>query len=111
MAAEPEPIPPTTNDEQPNSLTPHLHAIRRLEAGPLRMEIWVEESAAKFEFAGSTDSSSQQDSVAAAAAERRARMSYGAGTEKFDPENGYDLEPADLNRKPQGGAMTDYQRG
>jgi mitotic spindle assembly checkpoint protein MAD2B len=100
MAAEPEPPP-----ENSGSSTPQLHAIRRLEAGELRMEIWVEESAAKFEYNVPPDSGSHST----AAADRRTKMSYGAGTDRFDPDNGYDLEPADLNRKPQGGAMTDYK--
>ncbi|KAK5445176.1 hypothetical protein LTS15_010267 [Exophiala xenobiotica] len=81
---------PTTATTTTNS-PPKTHAVRRLETGELRLEIWVEESDAKFE------------------------MSYGAGTEKFNPgrqghEYDYDLEPADVNRKPQGGATTDYQR-
>lgn len=78
-----------------------LHAIRRFEAGELRMEMFVEESAAKFSYP-----TTQLSSL-----EKAATLSYGAGTEKFDPENGYyDLEDADINRKPQGGASTDYQR-
>ncbi|KAK4940842.1 hypothetical protein LTR10_019114 [Elasticomyces elasticus] len=82
---------------------PKTHAVRRLETGELRMEVWVEESAAKFEY----DLPQSSESSAEA---RRARMSYGAGTERFDPGNEYDLEPPDVNKRPQGGAMTDYQR-
>jgi mitotic spindle assembly checkpoint protein MAD2B len=90
------------------------HAIRRLEAGELRMEVWVEESAAKFSYPSSSQSPSSTTAAAAVAQQRRAKMSYGAGTDKFNPENAfyqYDLEPPDVNRKPQSGAMTDYQRG
>ncbi|KAK5948463.1 hypothetical protein OHC33_010497 [Knufia fluminis] len=76
------------------------HAIRRLEAGELRMEMFVEESDAKMKL----------PSTYKTTLERAAELSYGAGTEKFDPENGYDLEEPDVNRKPQGGAFTDYQR-
>lgn len=76
------------------------HAIRRLEAGELRMEMFVEESDAKMEL----------PSTYKTTLERAAELSYGAGTEKFDPENGYDLDEPDVNRKPQGGAFTDYQR-
>ena len=85
---------PTGRKEDDGATTP----IRRLEAGELRMELWVEESAAKFSY----DTSSQQRT-----AEQRAKdMSYGAGTEKFsfDPENGYnDVEGTDVNRKPDTG--------
>jgi mitotic spindle assembly checkpoint protein MAD2B len=103
IAAEPDSFSdnPSESNKARGAPSPQTHAIRRLEASELRMEVWVEESAAKFSFPTSQLS----------AEERRARMSYGAGTEKFDPENGYDLEPADVNRKPQGGATTDYQRG
>ena len=72
------------------------------------MEVWVEESAAKFSY-HLPSTSSQHPPASNLAQLRRAKMSYGAGTEKFDPENAmfqydeYDLEPADINRKPQGG--------
>lgn len=100
---------PTTKDttDPTTSSSPRTHAVRRLETGELRMEVWVEESAAKFEY----DVPRPPQSGHATAAERRAKMSYGAGTEKFNPgQHEYDLEPADVNRKPQGGATTDYQR-
>jgi len=90
------------------NLNAKTHAIRRLEAGELRMEVWVEESAAKFSY-HLPSTSSQHPPASNLAQLRRAKMSYGAGTEKFDPENAmfqydeYDLEPADINRKPQGG--------
>lgn len=114
--------------------TSKTHPIRRLEAGELRMEVWVEESAAKFHYHNTgdpTSTTSPSPSTARATAttqQRRLKMSYGAGTEKFNPEQQggaladqdqdrnhdqyqYDLEPADVNRKPQGGSSTDYQRG
>ncbi|KEF53962.1 uncharacterized protein A1O9_09757 [Exophiala aquamarina CBS 119918] len=132
IASEPEPFDRNTNNptgetsssnplNQSNSENPDpnskTHAIRRLEAGELRMEVWVEESAAKFSYQPSSSplsSFSSQRPPASDPAQRRAKMSYGAGTEKFNPENAmyqYDVEPADINRKPQSGAMTDYQRG
>jgi mitotic spindle assembly checkpoint protein MAD2B len=88
---------------------PKTHSVRRLEAGELRMEVWVEESATKFEF----DVPTSQPGVSLPPHERAARMSYGAGRERFDPGDmyPYDLEPPDVNRRPQGGASTDYQRG
>ncbi|RVX67651.1 hypothetical protein B0A52_08180 [Exophiala mesophila] len=88
---------------------PRTHPVRRLEAGELRMEVWVEESAAKFNYP-----SSYPVSAAEAAAKRRNKTSFGAGKDKFAPDGmhgDYDLEPPDLHRKPQGGAGTDYQRG
>lgn len=75
--------------------------VRRLEAGELRMELFVEESEVKMTL----------PSTFKTTLEKAAELSYGAGTEKFDPEYGYDLEEPDVNRKPQGGAFTDYQRG
>ncbi|KIW99941.1 uncharacterized protein Z518_10869 [Rhinocladiella mackenziei CBS 650.93] len=121
MAAEPEPFPVASQSNSPanleegkektvsGSISPKTHAVRRLEAGELRMEVWVEESPAKFEF--DVPESQSLSPSATMAAKRAANMSYGAGKEKFDLENGYDLEPADVNRKPHGGAMSDYQRG
>ncbi|KAK5089396.1 hypothetical protein LTR24_006212 [Lithohypha guttulata] len=81
--------------------TGKTHAIRRLEAGELRMEMFVEESDTKLKLPTKYKTTLQ----------RAAEMSYGAGSEKFDPQNGYELEEPDVNRKPQGGAFTDYQRG
>lgn len=82
------------------------HPIRRLSAAPLHMEMWVEESAHKLAGTWPTDATKPRD-----AATRAAETSFGAGTEQFDPTNGYaDIEGNDLNRKPGGGAMTDYQR-
>ena len=83
--------------------------MRRLEAGELRMEVWVEEAAAKFEF--NLPASAPGSSLPPQ--QRAAKMSRGAGAEKFDPGSmhSYDLEPPDINRKPQGGVMADYQRG
>ncbi|KIW34048.1 uncharacterized protein PV07_00850 [Cladophialophora immunda] len=97
------------NDKEPTSPSARTHPVRRVEAGELQMEVWVEEAATKFEF----DPPSTSPGSSLPPDQRAANMSYGAGKEKFDPENmyTYDLEPPDVNRKPQGGAMTDYQRG
>lgn len=135
IAAEPEPFDKSTarattqQENEPSKPAPRTtsssdartHAIRRLEAGELRMEVWVEESAAKFnyEYGPSSPSASASSSAAAnpkAAQQRRLKMSYGAGIERFNPDDALyqydlDLEPADVNRKPGGGSSTDYQRG
>lgn len=101
IVAEPGPFNQAEDQANGTKSPGKLHAIRRLEAGELQMEMFVEESAAKFLYPSTHKSS----------LEKAATLSYGAGTEKFDPENGYyDLEDADVNRKPQGGASTDYQR-
>ncbi|KAL6251859.1 hypothetical protein RBB50_002069 [Rhinocladiella similis] len=121
MAADPRPSSTTNNTAAPadrggpdtneSGSQAQTHSVRRLETGELRMEVWVEESAAKFESSGSTSVPPQRSAAEA----RRAKMSYGAGTEKFTGlgdgnGNEYDLEAPDVNRKPQAGAMTDYQR-
>ncbi|KIW98309.1 uncharacterized protein Z519_01893 [Cladophialophora bantiana CBS 173.52] len=119
IAAEPQPFLPNEssssapapqgNDKGTTSLSARTHPVRRVEAGELQMEVWVEEAAAKFEF--ELPSTSLGSSLPPE--QRAANMSYGSGKEKFDPGNmyTYDLEPPDVNRKPHGGAMTDYQRG
>lgn len=116
MAAEPESFltsPPTSpvapQERQKDGKTAQAqstaktHPVRRLEVGELRMEVWVEEAAAKFEY----DLPSSAPGVSLPPAERAAKMSYGAGQKKFDSENmhSYDLEEPDINRKPQGGAF------
>ncbi|KAK5059911.1 hypothetical protein LTR84_009794 [Exophiala bonariae] len=114
--ALPPPQPPssTTTTPRPNART---HAIRRLEAGELRMEVWVEESAAKLSYASSSTATAAATANPRPAQQRRQQMSYGAGTAKFDPDDALyqyddlDLEPPDVNRKPGGGSSTDYQRG
>ena len=68
--------------------------IRRLEAGELRMEMWIEESQAKLDLASKLGLSQDGSQQTQSSEERRA----------------YDLEPPDVNRKPQGGAFTDYKR-
>ncbi|KAJ4515612.1 hypothetical protein HRR83_004687 [Exophiala dermatitidis] len=133
--------PKTQNQTQTPQCQIHgrTHPVRRLEAGELRIEVWVEESAAKFEYNhdGSNNSNNNNNqgntNQPLSRAEIRTKlMSYGAGTERFDPGvppngnedldvgidqdglglgDGFDLEPPDINRKPQGGATTDYQRG
>lgn len=104
IAAEPEPFPKPNdkgkNKESAND-TGKTHPVRRLEAGELRLEVWVEESAVKFSFPTSQKTP----------AERAAAASYGAGKEKFNPELGYDLEEPDVNRKPGGGIGADYRIG
>ena len=74
--------------------------IRRLEAGELRLEMWVEESKAKFDLLDTTGSTGtafgSQEQI--------------AGQHSSDFQIDFDLEPADVNRKPQGGAFTDYKR-
>ena len=107
IVAEPDPFEEEYGDDQsrvnakiPAGRKGKTHAVRRLEAGELRMEIFVEESDIKIKL----------PSTYKTTLEKAAELSYGAGTEKFDPENGYELEEADVNRKPQGGAFTDYQR-
>lgn len=106
IAAEPDQFDNREGRKQPQvadstSGTTKTHSVRRLEAGEMRMEVWVEESAAKFSFPSSHTTAS----------ERSASLSYGAGTEKFDPVHGYDLEAPDINRKPGEGIGTDYRRG
>ena len=69
--------------------------IRRLEAGELRIEMWIEESKVKLDLGRKlglqiAQSSSQQS--------------------RSEHNRTYDLEPPDVNRKPQGGAFTDYKR-
>jgi mitotic spindle assembly checkpoint protein MAD2B len=112
IAAEPESFlatPESPAQAIQNPSTAQTHPVRRLEAGEFRMEVWVEEAAVKFEY----DVPPRLPSSSLPPAQRAANMSYGAGKEKFDPGNlyPYDLEPPDVNRKPQGGAATDYQRG
>lgn len=114
VAAEPEPFDPDVhgdvneNDESTKSKSKEsdvkqgrTHAVRRLEAGELQLEMFVEESDVKFTYPTSFKTT----------LEKSAESSYGAGTETFDPVVGYDLEEPDINRKPNGGAYTDYQRG
>ncbi|ETN42060.1 uncharacterized protein HMPREF1541_03999 [Cyphellophora europaea CBS 101466] len=115
IVAEEDPVLPipavATNDStsaggEGKTARAKTHPIRRLSAAPLHIEMWVEESAHKLSLPATATGSSRRD-----AATRAAETSFGAGTEKFDPLNGYeDLEGTDLNRKPGGGAMTDYQR-
>jgi len=69
--------------------------IRRLEAGELRMEVWIEESKAKFAMDIPASTSSQQQSN---------------NSQRFDPDRGYDLEPADINRPQPPGMASDYRR-
>ncbi|KAJ9616165.1 hypothetical protein H2204_014009 [Knufia peltigerae] len=121
MAAETRPSTATATDtasaagdrragdaEGTSSSSAQTHVVRRLETGELRMEVWVEESAAKFEY----DLRAVPQPGAAGTRRVNFASSDGAGTAKVDrpADKEYDLEPPDVNRKPQGGAMTDYQR-
>ena len=121
IAAEPDSFSTTTTNNNNNNQTPSqprdpgnpvqstttisgkTHPIRRLSTGPLHLELYVAESAAKFTYHTPNE---RMPAV------RAAGVSYGAGVEKFDPVLGYDdLEGTDINRKPGGGIGTDYQRG
>ncbi|RMZ76517.1 hypothetical protein DV738_g4884, partial [Chaetothyriales sp. CBS 135597] len=78
--------------------------VRRLEAGELRMEVWVEESAAKSAYITNTTTLPAHSHGAGGAQE----MNYGAGMTgygaRFDLENGYeDVHGTDINRKPDTG--------
>lgn len=105
VAAEPDPFSPSSEvgsqTAQSATKSGKTHPVRRLEVGELRLEMFVEESDIKF-----TLPTTHKTTM-----ERAAELSYGAGTEKFDPVHGYDLEKPDINRKPNGGTSTDYQRG
>ncbi|RMZ90364.1 hypothetical protein DV736_g2397, partial [Chaetothyriales sp. CBS 134916] len=86
---------PTGRPQDDGVTTP----VRRLEAGELRMEVWVEESPAKFAYATPSHRTAEQ---------RAKEMSYGGGaagsSTGFDPEHGYeDVEGTDINRKPDTG--------
>ncbi|RMZ84731.1 hypothetical protein DV737_g1019, partial [Chaetothyriales sp. CBS 132003] len=86
---------PTGRPQDDGATTP----VRRLEAGELRMEVWVEESPAKFAYVTPGHRTAEQ---------RAKEMSYGEGTagssSAFDPEHGYeDVEGTDINRKPDPG--------
>jgi mitotic spindle assembly checkpoint protein MAD2B len=91
IAAEPEAFEPESESEdEDHSDMPRLPKpegktipVRRLEAGELRMEIWIEESKAKFEMNPDASTSSQQQS---------------SSSQRFDIDKGYALEPADINR-------------
>lgn len=82
------------------------HAVRRLEAGELRLETYIEEAAdVKANYTGTWKTT----------AEKVKELSYGAGDEKFDPANehfnpeeGYEQE-VDIHRKMGGGA--NYTKG
>ena len=80
--------------------------VRRLEAGELRLEMWVEESQSKLDMA-EKEAELQRTQQSQ---EQSWRDSQRSQEHPFDPERGYDLEPPDVNRKPQGGAFTDYRR-
>jgi mitotic spindle assembly checkpoint protein MAD2B len=103
IAAEPEAFESSSDDEDTNIKDSHVSKapegktvpIRRLEAGELRMEVWVEESKAKFVMESSTNTSSQQQS---------------SDTQQFDIDKGYVLDPADINRPQPPSMASDYRR-
>ena len=80
--------------------------VRRLEAGELRLEMWVKESQSKLDMAEKEAEVQRSQELR----EQGWRDSQRSQEHPFDPERGYDLEPPDVNRKPQGGAFTDYRR-
>lgn len=102
IAAEPEAFESESESENDKTDMPRLPKpkgktipVRRLEAGELRMEIWIEESKAKLEMNVDASMSSQQQN---------------SSSQRFDVDKGYALEPADINR-PQPPSMTsDYRR-
>lgn len=85
----------------------NFRAIRRIDAGGLRLQAFVIEAEKKFKLPTTYQT----------LMERAAGLSYGVGTEKmppeeevFDPDEGYDLGEREIHRKPGGGAFTDYMR-
>lgn len=108
IVAEPDPFSDAHKADGPLEKARNRYAekggtypVRRLEAGELRMEMFVEESEVKLRL----------PSTYKTTLEKAGELSYGAGDEKFDPDQGYELEEPDINRKPQGGAFTDYRLG
>lgn len=100
IVAERDPPSVLTSSEAadiPGADTGSVYPIRRLDAGELHMEMYVEESASKLAL----------PSTYRTTLERAADLSYGEGTEKFDPMNGYDdseSENEGIFKRPQGGA-------
>lgn len=98
IAAEPEAFEPESESEHENQAdmprppkpVGKTIPVRRLEAGELRLEVWIEESKVKFEMNPDASTSLQQQS---------------SGSERFDVDKGYALEPADINR-PQPASWT-----
>ena len=93
---------PAKTRRQQGKTTP----VRRLEAGELRLEMWVEESQSKLDMAEKEAATQKTQEKH----EQGLRDSQRSQEHPFSAENGYDLEPPDVNRKPQGGAFTDYRR-
>lgn len=102
IAAEPEAF-QSSSDDETHSDGGHVAArpegktvpIRRLEAGELRMEVWVEESKAKVAMEDTPSTASQQQSN---------------DSQHFDPDRGYVLDPADINRPQPPSMASDYRR-
>lgn len=76
--------------------------IRRMEAGVLRLEMYVEESELKTDLPSSYETTK----------EKAAKLSYGAGTKRFQDAHdttewyAFKVEGMDINRKPAGGVST-----
>lgn len=108
IAAEPEAFETGSDDEGGHVVNDKLSArqgktmpVRRLEAGELRMEVWVEESKAKFAMNMPASTSSHQQSD---------NNQQSDNSQRFDPDRGYDLEPADINRPQPPSMASDYRR-
>lgn len=102
IAAEPEAFESGSDEDETYLIDGHATRpegktmpIRRLEAGELRMEVWVEESKAKFAMDIPATASSQQRS---------------SESQQFDPDKGYILDPADVNRPQPPSIASDYRR-
>jgi mitotic spindle assembly checkpoint protein MAD2B len=102
IAAEPEAFESGSDEDETHLIDGHAARpqgktmpIRRLEAGELRMEVWVEESKAKFAMDIPATAISQQQS---------------SESQQFDPDKGYVLDPADINRPQPPSMASDYRR-
>ena len=103
IAAEPEAFDPDsdisvkdmTNETTSSPQEGRTIPVRRLEAGELRMEVWIEESRGKFDMVKTASTRSQEES---------------SSSQPFDSDRGYDLEPADINRPQPPSVATGYRR-
>ena len=103
IAAEPEAFDSDSDDDMERLVARGVTArpegqtvpIRRLEAGELRMEVWIEESKAKFAMNLPASTSSQPQS---------------SNSQRFDPDKGYMLDPADIHRPQPPSMASDYRR-
>lgn len=102
IAAEPEAFESPSDEDETHLVAGHAARaegktvpIRRLETGELRMEVWVEESKAKFAMNVPATASSQQPS---------------SESQQFDPDKGYVLDSADVDRPQPPSMASDYRR-